>query len=114
MEKQRLDNIENTLSQLISMVGGMRAEMKQELTGVKEEQSQTSQEISGMKQEQASFKGELKSIREDLADSKKTSDKRHHEILNEFKIFRADHDHTWKKTVQNERDIAQLKSQYSN
>src|SRR5699024_9684415 len=97
-------NIEDMLSQLISMVGSIRTEMKQEFSDVKQEQSDIKQDISSEELE----------LTEMLAESRKTNDKRHREIINEFKISRADQDHIRKKSVQNEREIAHLKSQYSN
>ncbi|GAB3799246.1 hypothetical protein GCM10028868_22540 [Virgibacillus kimchii] len=37
---------------------------------------------------------------------------RHTEIMREFKSINADQEFTWKKAVQNEREIAKIKGQF--
>ncbi|SFB32547.1 hypothetical protein SAMN04488072_11615 [Lentibacillus halodurans] len=99
MDAQRSERMENMLSQLISMVGSMRTEQ----TAMKEEQAAMREELAEIKNEQTDMKQKMTE-----------NDKRHREIMDEFKILRADQDHIWKKTVQNERDINQLKHQLTN
>lgn len=119
-----MENIEDMLSQLISMVGNMRTEqaevkeeisdMKNEITGMKSDMSGMKEETTGVKQIQAEMKQEQSQMRLEQTEMNTVNDKRHREFMDEFKILKADQDHTWKKTVQNERDIAILKHQFSN
>lgn len=131
MSEQRLKNIESMLSQLISMVGNMHTEQ----TEMKEEQTSIKSDISSMKEEQTSMKNDISGMKEEISGMKEDihtlhegqqqigkslketitiGNERHREIMDEFKIVKADQDHTWGKTVQNERAIAQLKHQVSN
>ncbi|ALX50307.1 hypothetical protein [Lentibacillus amyloliquefaciens] len=124
MNEQRLEHMEDMLSQLISMVGGMRTEqaaMKEQLNGIVKEQTEIKTQLSSVVKDQAAMREELTSIkteqssmREEMTSMKTENDRRHRETMDEFKIFRADQDHIWSKTVQNERDIAQLKHRFSN
>ncbi|QKY70001.1 hypothetical protein [Lentibacillus sp. CBA3610] len=116
MDKQ-MAHMEDMLSQLITMVGSMRTEqteMKEKLTGIENEQAEMKERLTGIENEQSAMKKDLNTLKEDQWTMKTESDRRHREIMDEFKILRADQDHIWNKTVHNERDIAQLKYQVSN
>ncbi|HLS09164.1 hypothetical protein [Lentibacillus sp.] len=105
------------LSQLISMVDSMRTEqteMKEQLNGVVKKQAVMKENQAAMREEQTAMKTEQSPMRREISEMKTEGDRRHREIMDEFKILRADQDHIWKKTVENERDIAQLKHQISN
>ena len=86
--------IEEMLSQLITMVGGIREE-------------QTS-----MKEEQVSFRHELQGMKEELNSLRDESEIRHHEIMDRLSSLEFDHELTWEKTVRNEREIGKMKKLY--
>ena len=89
--EERLERMEDMLANLIRMVGDM-----------KREQLETRQEIKEMKQDQ-------KATREDIARLRLENEKHHNEISSRISSIELDHEHTWEKTVHNEREISKLK-----
>lgn len=90
--EERFDRIENMLGQLIGMVGTMSKEQKE----MKVEQTSMNADITDIKAEQTSMKAENK--------------ERHLEVLKRFSTMEADHNLIWEKAVNNERDIAKMKT----
>jgi rubrerythrin len=91
--EERFNKIEDMLSQLIHMVGTMKAEqeeMKADLGTVKREQ------------------GELKDTVNIL---KRDNEHAHKEMLETLKSLESDQDFIWQKAVKNERDIARYVKQ---
>lgn len=72
-----------------------------QMTGFNEEKSDT--ENRQDKPDFASLKREIAELRNDM-------DKRFNEIMVKLTELEHDHEHTWEKTVRNERDIARIKS----
>jgi len=70
------------------------------------------QDISGMKQDISGMKQDQKGTREDIARLRLENEKHHNEISSRISSNELDHDHTWEKTVQNEREISKLKKQF--
>ena len=54
---------------------------------------------------------EQSSIKEELAQMRCENEQRHNELISKFTALEADHEHTWEKTVRNEREIAKVKKQ---
>ena len=86
MSKEKLNQIESMLSQLITSVGTIMTE-----------QTAVRKDIINIKDEQKAMRDE--------------NQVRHHEIMRRLGRLEADQTYTWKKTVENERDINMLKSQ---
>lgn len=98
MNDQRLDKIEDMLSQLIGMVGKLNEEMQE----MKKEQQEMKKDIQEMKKEQLEFKIQLNEIEQ-------KNEKRHEQIIERFQTFERDKDFIWEKTARNEREIGNLK-----
>jgi len=99
--EERLERMEEMLANLIRMVGEMKKdqlEMKQDIGKVKEE-------IIEVKQDQ-------KAMREELAQMREGNEKHYHETNTRFFSIEIDHEHTWEKAVQNERELSKLKKQF--
>ncbi|MCT8139129.1 hypothetical protein H1D32_16315 [Anaerobacillus sp. CMMVII] len=84
MIEQRLDKIENMLSQLIGMVGKLSVEQQE------------------MKKEQLEFKSQLNEVEQ-------KNENRHEQLIDRFQSFERDKDFIWEKTARNEREIGNLK-----
>ena len=65
-----------------------------------------------MNQEQSSMKKQQTSLREEMALMRAENEKSHQEIISKLDTLAADHEHTWEKTVRNEREIAKVKHQF--
>lgn len=97
--EERFDRMENMLGKLIGMVGTMskeQKEMKADIIDIKSEQTSMKVDIADIKAEQASMKTE--------------NEVRHLEVLKRFSMMEADHNLIWGKAVNNERDIAKMKT----
>ncbi|MFC0272252.1 hypothetical protein ACFFIX_12480 [Metabacillus herbersteinensis] len=120
MEENQLNRMEEMLAKLISMVGSVRSEqkadeqltMKEEQSLIRDEQLTMREEQSMMKEEQSLMRGEQSSIKEELKLMRNENEKRHVEVLSRFQALEADHEHTWEKTVRNEREIAVIKKPF--
>ncbi|MGM8215859.1 hypothetical protein ACLIA0_09845 [Bacillaceae bacterium W0354] len=119
MIEERLNRIEGMLSQLIDMVGKTNSEqqslkesqekMRIEQQEMKKEQQEMKLEQQEMKKDQIEMRKELNDTRERLISLEEKSEKRHQELLNQFKIFKVDQDVTWEKLSRVERDVELLK-----
>lgn len=113
--EERLERMEEMLANLIRMVGDMKnelSEVKQEQKVMKLDLTEVKQEQKAMKQDLTEVKQEQKATREDLTQMRKENDKHFNEMNNRFVSIEMDHEHTWQKSVQNEREISKLKKQF--
>ena len=96
------DKMENMLSQLIRMVGNIQSDLQE----IKQEQQEVKHELQEIKQVQQNMQNKLQEL-----ELKGTE--RHQEVLDRFKALEIDQNFIWEKTVQNEREIANIKGQLS-
>lgn len=85
MSEEKLNQIESMLSQLITSVGTIM-------------------------REQTAMREDIKEIRADQKSMRDENEVRHHEVMMRFGRIEADQTYTWKKAVENEREINMLKS----
>ncbi|THG90164.1 hypothetical protein AJ85_12245 [Alkalihalobacillus alcalophilus ATCC 27647 = CGMCC 1.3604] len=119
--EERFNKIEDMLSQLIHMVGTMKAEqeeMKSEITGMKSEITGMKSEITGVKSEITGIKADLGTVKREQGELKDTvnilkrdNEHAHKEMLETLKSLESDQDFIWQKAVKNERDIARYVKQ---
>jgi hypothetical protein len=105
MIEQRLDRIEDMLSQLIRMVGKLSEEQQE----MKIDQQEMKMDMQEMKLDQQEMKNEQLNIKLRLGEIEERSEKRHEQIIDRFQTFERDKDFIWEKTVRNEREIGNLK-----
>jgi sRNA-binding protein len=103
--EERLENIENMLSQLIKMVGNLNIEQQE----MKKEQQEMKKEQQEMKKEQQEMKKEQQEMKKEFQNAGIKSEERHHEVVDRLKSLEIDQDFIWEKTVRNEREIENLK-----
>lgn len=58
------------------------------------------------------MKREIYIMKEETKLMRVENEKRHSEVMNRFHTLEADHEHTWEKTVKNEREFAVFKKQF--
>ena len=128
--EERFDKLEDMLSQLLQMVGSMKAdqeEMKKDITGIKADQEEMKKDITGIKADQLEMKAEITgtvmktemtSMKIEISELKATvdllkrdNDEAHKKIEKSLTMLQRDQDFIWKKAVQNEREIARLVKQ---
>lgn len=123
MKQEQADRMEEMISTLITMMGSFKSEIrseitevKAEITGVKSEVIELKTEITEIKTEINEMKTEIDgiinsqlSMQEELRQMREENNGRHSEIISRFEILEANQEHTWEKTVMNERDIAVMK-----
>ena len=103
------DKMENMLSQLIRMVGGIQSDLQE----IKQEQQEMKQEQQEMKQEQLEMKRVQQDMQSKLQELALKGEERYQEVLARFKALEIDQNFIWEKTVRNEREIATIKGQLS-
>ncbi|SDY57005.1 hypothetical protein SAMN05421736_102296 [Evansella caseinilytica] len=89
MDEKQLDRFEGMLTQLVSMVGHLREDVD-------------------------TIKSDVNMLKSHVAAVTEKQEKHHIEVIGKLEILRADHEITWTKTVENERDIARLKQHVLN
>jgi uncharacterized phage infection (PIP) family protein YhgE len=82
------DKVESMLTQLITMVGNIQSEQQE-------------------------MKIKLQNMENKLQDLETKEEERHKEIVDRFKSLENDQDFIWEKTARNEREIANIKRQFS-
>ncbi|PLR77020.1 hypothetical protein CU633_12435 [Bacillus sp. V3-13] len=122
MADKRLEKIEEMLTNLITMVGGVRSEqqsmkedqasIREELVLMREDQAAMKTEITTIKEDQAAMKTEITAIKEDQAAMRTEMDERHREIMVKLNEMKADQDYTWQIAVGNQREIVKLKQRF--
>lgn len=103
----------------ISEIKAEQMEMRKDISEIKAEQlemkkdiSEMKKDISEMKAEQVEMKNEIFIMKEEMKLMRVENEKRHSEVMNRFHTLEADHEHTWEKTVKNEREFAVFKKQF--
>ena len=104
MVEERLDRIENLLTQLVSQV----ASIMETQTEMKIEQKEMRNDINALQTEQKEMRNDITSMQDKLNDIESTSEKRHRKVMDQLHLIRVDQDHIWEKVVHNERNIAIL------
>lgn len=96
--EEKIDRLESMISQLITMVAGLRQELKSEIAELRTE----------FKSDMAGLRSEFKS---DMAAMSEKNDIRHEEVMEKLNFLDINQDITWEKTVKNEREIERLRKQ---
>lgn len=104
----QLDRMEEMLTSLISILGDINSDQKL----MKAEPMEMKKDISEMKAEQVGMKTGVFIMKEEMKLMRVDNEKRHSEVMNRFHTLEADHEHTWEKTVKNEREFAVFKKQF--
>lgn len=95
-------NIEDMLSQLITMV-----------TSIQVEQKEMKQALEGMHQEQKEMKRVQQEMQYKIQEIETKAEERHKEILDQLTALKHDQDFIWEKTVRHEREIHAIKMKLS-
>jgi hypothetical protein len=93
MDEQRLDRMEDMLSNLITMVGNLNQQFQE-----------MKMEMNEMKNDHQEMKNEQILMRSD-------NERQFAKIHKTLAEIRSDQDYIWEKAVRNEREIAKLKGQ---
>lgn len=110
--KTELTGVKTEINEMRTEITGIKTEvkeMKTELTGVKTEIKKMKTDITEIKTEVDGIQNSQLSIQEELRQMREENNERHSEIIARFEILEANQEHTWEKTVMNERDIAVMK-----
>jgi hypothetical protein len=91
MDEQRLERMEEMLTNLITIVGNGNQLQKE----MKREQQEMKKELIEMKEEQSIMRIE--------------NEKQFSEIHKKLSDIQLDQDHIWEKVVRNERELAKIK-----
>lgn len=102
MMMSKNNNIEDMLSQLITMVAAIQVEHKE-----------MKQALEGMHQEQKEMKRVQQEMHHKIDEIETKAEERHKEILDQFTAFKHDQDFIWEKTVRHEREIHAIKMKLS-
>jgi len=116
MMMSKNNNIEDMLSQLITMVAAIQVEhkeMKQALEGMHQEQKEMKQAFEGILQEQKEMKRVQQEMHHKIDEIETKAEERHKEILDQLTAFKHDQDFIWEKTVRHEREIHAIKMKLS-
>ncbi|MCD8510576.1 MAG: hypothetical protein LRY73_12360 [Bacillus sp. (in: Bacteria)] len=117
MSEKQMDRFEGMLTQLVSMVGHLREDVeaiKVDISNVKADLSNVKEDLSNVKADLSNVKADLSNVKADVNQLKLTQEKQHAEVIGKLELLRADHEITWAKTVENEREIERLKKQILN
>jgi chromosome segregation ATPase len=109
MDEQRLNRMEEMLSNLIQMVGHTNEQLQE----VKVEQQEMNRDLSGIRGEITEMKKDISIINGEITEMKKDITVINAEITqmkNKLNDMHADQDHIWEKAARNERELAKLKS----
>lgn len=102
MMMSKNNNIEDMLSQLITMVAAIQVEHKE-----------MKQALEGMHQEQKEMKRVQQEMHHKIDEIETKAEERHKEILDQLTALRHDQDFIWEKTVRHEREIHSIKMKLS-
>src|SRR5699024_8839713 len=111
--EERLISIENTVGQLVKMVSTVLEQqnnMRQDIEIMKADIEVLKTDIRMMKADIGMMQADIKTLQNDQKNMRETSDERYNNIMEELKMIRADHNHTWEKVVRNERKIALMET----
>ncbi|WP_112180562.1 MULTISPECIES: hypothetical protein [Paraliobacillus] len=87
-----------------------QASMKADIAHIKDEQTSMKADITAIKEEQTLMKADIAHIKDEQTSMKAENEDRHVEVLKMFSTMEADHTLIWGKAVNNERDIAKMKT----
>src|SRR5690625_7608836 len=87
--------------------------LKQDVNVLKEDVSILKQDVNVLKEDVSILKQDVNVLKEDQKEMRNENEVRHHEIMRRFGRIEADQTYTWKKAVENEREINMLKSKRS-
>lgn len=102
MMMSKNNNIEDMLSQLITMVAAIQVEHKE-----------MKQALEGILQEQKEMKRVQQEMHHKIDEIETKAEERHKEILDQLTAFKHDQDFIWEKTVRHEREIHAIKMKLS-
>ena len=102
MMMSKNNNIEDMLSQLITMVAAIQVEHKE-----------MKQALEGMHQEQKEMKRVQQEMHHKIDEKEAKAEEHHKEILDQLTAFKHDQDFIWEKTVRHEREIHAIKMKLS-
>lgn len=115
------NRMEEMLSTLITMVGGMREdmnemrgdinEMREDINELKVEQAKMRDDINELKVEQAKMREDINELKVEQAKIRTDNETKHKEIMNMLHVIKAEQDYVWDKTVHNERDIVKIREE---
>lgn len=117
MTEKQMERFEGMLTQLVSMVAHLKEDVdmiKEDICDMKTEINSMKTEISSMKTEINGMKNEINGMKAEITNIKETQEKQHVEVMGKLELLRIDHEITWAKTIENERDIERLKKQIVN
>lgn len=112
MNDNQLNRFEGILTQLVSMVGILCKDVsliKADLADVKTDLANVKTELADVKADLSDVRVDVSNLKLDLAQVKETQQRQHAELLGKLELLRVDHEITWAKTVENERQIERLK-----
>lgn len=115
LSEERFDRMENTLSQIITMLGNVMEEqtaMKTDQATMKEELTTLKDMQAAMKADQATMKSDQATMWKEITAMKKESKEQHTEVMDKLKSIEADQEHIWEKAARNEREFARFKNQF--
>jgi len=105
----RLDRIEDMVGQLIQMVAVVmedQKEMKSQIKSLQEGQQALRKDIDKLRTDVNVLRKDVDVIRIDLNEFRTEQKSSNRNFNDQFQLIRADMDHIWGKTVNNERKIA--------
>jgi phage shock protein A len=105
MTDNQFDRFEGMLTQLVSMVGHLR----EDVDTIKQDVAELKVDVAMLKTEVATLKTEMTTMKTELNTMKETQEKQHAEVIGKLDLLSVDQEITWKKTVENEREIERLK-----
>ncbi|AVQ99961.1 hypothetical protein OBCHQ24_13390 [Oceanobacillus iheyensis] len=108
MSEERFDRMENTLSQIITMLGNVMEEQ----TAMKTDQATMKEELTTLKDMQAAMKADQATMWKEITAMKKESKEQHTEVMDKLKSIEANQEHILEKAARNEREFARFKNQF--
>ncbi len=108
MSEERFDQMEQTLSQIFTMLGNVMEEQ----TAMKTDQATMKEELTSLKDTQTAMKSDQATMWKEITAMKKESKEQHTEVMDKLKSIEADQEHIWEKAARNEREFARFKNQF--
>jgi septal ring factor EnvC (AmiA/AmiB activator) len=121
MDEKRLDRMEDMLATLIGMVGNLNQQqqtmqadlnvVKADLIDVKADLNVVKADLNDVKIDLNIAKADLQVVKVDQTTLRCENEKQFSEVMKKLTYMQADQDYIWDKTVKNERELANLRSQ---
>lgn len=112
MSEERLDRIENLLTDLIRIVGTTNAivtELKVDVAGLKVDVAGLKDDVAGLKDDVAAIKKEQELFRQELFAQSERIDKNHSEVMKRLDSLETKVDYSLKKLQEHDIEIFNLK-----